>query len=174
MEDIKNTLNRLLQADSDELASDAGDIRHGFIVSEYRFILQAGTHCEIAARQDICSIPGCPSWFAGFINHRGNVVPIYDLELYFNEGKVREKPNRDAWFLLLGTHPSTAGFIIESIPSIVTAPTLEDSSENEGIPPFLVPFIHAKWHHDERFWYEIDHNALLEHLKSKIQPSIQQ
>lgn len=153
-------------ADTDDMAITAETIRHGFSINAWRFILQANTHCEVANQQSICPIPGCASWFSGFINHRGNVVPIYDIGIYFEPNLAREKSKGHTWFLLLGSHPNTVGFIIDQLPSILIDPSVAVNAKAENIPSRLKDFITSTWSYSNQVWFELDHKALLEHLKA--------
>jgi len=170
MDDIKSTLNRLLQASSPENLESRGDMRHGFQIGGYNLLLQSGTYCELTTRQNICSLPDCPSWFAGFINHRGHAVPTYDLDCFFSNSDTRTPLNRDFWILLLDSHPGTAGFIIHSLPSVLSDLSPVEAVEADGLPPPLAPFISSVWRRNEQRWFEINHKALLGHLKAQFQP----
>ncbi len=166
MDDLNSTLNRVLMADTDEKANTAEAIRHGFSINAWNFLLQADTHCEVATQQSICPIPGCSSWFSGFINHRGNVVPIYDLGVFLEPEAVKARSKGNTWFLLLGSHPDTAGFIIDQLPSILVDPSMSSEENPEVTPTALKDFIISTWNHNNRIWLEIDHKALLEHFKA--------
>lgn len=170
MDDIKSTLNRLLQAGGPESSKLVGVMRHGFQISGHNLLIPEGTSCELTTRQNICPLPDCPAWFAGFINHRGHAVPVYDLECFLCEGDTRPPSGRDFRILLLDPHPGTAGFIIHALPSVLSDLLPDELVETDGLPPLLAPFISSVWKQNEHRWYEIDHQALLGHLKAQFQP----
>ncbi len=174
MDDINSTLDRLLQADMATTAAAPGEIRHGFSLSGHHFLLQPGTYCELAAKQSICALPDCPDWFAGFINHRGHAVPVYDLVRYLDTNTPRAGQKREFWILLLDAHPNTAGFMIPTLPTVLTDLSSVEHINATDQPANLSSFISQAWQQNGQRWYEIDHTALLNHLKLQFQPSKQQ
>ena len=174
MDDINSTLNRLLQANDPDNARAVGEIRHGFRVAGCNLLLPQGTPCELASRQNICHLPDSPPWFAGFINHRGHAVPIYDLDLFFDESSPSPPVNQDFWILLLGSHPGTAGLIIHVLPSVLSDLSPDESGGEEGLPPGLSSLTTATWRQGDERWHEIDPGALLEQLKTHFQTTPKQ
>jgi chemotaxis signal transduction protein len=174
MDDINSTLKHLLSPDSLAQAEARGEIRHGFKLGEYHLLLQAGTYCELAARQPVCALPDCPVWFAGFINHRGHAVPIYDLACYLSPERKRTPLERAFRLLLLDAHPGTAGFIIHTLPQVLSELEPEPDTEPTELPASLSAVVSRSWHRQGQRWHEIDHRALLGRMKTEFQRSEQQ
>eukprot|EP01155_Anaeramoeba_flamelloides_P041692 Anaeramoba_flamelloidesc35324_g1_i3.p1 GENE.c35324_g1_i3~~c35324_g1_i3.p1 ORF type:complete len:137 (-),score=12.01 c35324_g1_i3:108-518(-) len=86
-EECSALMDDLIQPDSPDLSLSVSqedapgfdEIRHGFELDGQHLLLAAGTFSELASRSPICPLPDSPPWFAGFINHRGHTVPVYDL-----------------------------------------------------------------------------------------------
>lgn len=167
MDDLESLLGGPVEAISPISESEAHDIRHGFMLGDHRILLPHGTYSEIAAKQSICSLPDCPDWFAGFINHRGHAVPVYDLAGYLKNGKSDLRKN--FWVLLLDAHPDTAGFIIHSLPTVLSGLILDAHADTTELPSALSPFIHHVWQRKHHQWHELNHRALLHHLKMQFQ-----
>jgi len=81
-------------------APEFDEIRHGFLLDDQHFLLTTGTFSELAPKGRICPLPDSPVWFAGFINHRGNTVPVYDLPYLVHQ--ERTDLRAQYWILLLG------------------------------------------------------------------------
>lgn len=174
MDDINSTLSRLLQPGQADDSDTTGEIRHGFSLGTHNLLLQAGTYCELAARQNICAIPDCPNWFAGFINHRGHAVPVYDLSRYLELDSGRTRADKAFWLLLLNPHPDTAGLIIHALPAVLSDVSVNTRSRTFEIPSALAPFTGQAWVQNGELWHELDHGALLNHLKTQFQLPKQQ
>jgi len=174
MDDINSTLSRLLQPEYPDSSAATGEIRHGFTLGTHNLLLQAGTYSELASRQSICPIPDCPNWFAGFINHRGHAVPVYDLARYVGASSGRARAEQTFWLLLLNPHPDSAGLIIHALPAVLSDVTVNTRSRNFEMPSALEPFIGPTWVQNGELWHELDHNALLNHLKAQFQLPKQQ
>lgn len=148
-----------------ETPEDYPEVRHGFIIGDQPLMLAADVFSELASSTQICAIPDTPSWFTGFINNRGHTVPVYDLQQWLTDSPVNRR--KTFYILLFGKQPHTAGVLLGQIPSVLAAP------ENlEQLPPAHYPalseFVRAGYRSQKQIWLEIDHTALLNHLKHKF------
>jgi len=145
-----------------EAPQDYPEVRHGFIIGDQPLMLAADVFSELASSTQICAIPDTPAWFAGFINNRGHTVPVYDLQQWLTGSPVDRR--KGFYILLFGNQPHTAGVLLDQFPSVLTAP---DSLEQ--LPPahysVLSDFARVGYRSQKQTWLEIDHAALLNHLK---------
>jgi chemotaxis signal transduction protein len=141
------------------------EIRHGFELEGRHYLLAAGVFSELASRSPICPLPDSPPWFAGFINHRGHTVPVFDLPCLASE--KRSDQREPYWILLLDQQPHTAGFLLNRIPGVVTDPErVRDAlEESPSIPKPLQPFLRTQYRALDTCWHELDHQELLKQLK---------
>ncbi len=166
-------MDDLIQSDSSDLplstpqedAPSFEEIRHGFELDGQHYLLAASTFSELASRSPICPLPDSPPWFAGFINHRGHTVPVYDLPYMVHQ--ERTDLREPYWILLLDRQPYTAGFLLNRIPTVVTDPkrTGEPDAVSSSAPKPLQPFLSQQYHAQEKNWFELDHQELLQKLK---------
>lgn len=155
-------------ADSLPVTPDAGEapeVRHGFMLGEQPALLAADVFSELTAMPRLCPVPGTPDWFAGFINHRGHTLPVYDLQQWLTGSPVdRRQP---FYALLFDRQPHAAGFLLAELPTVLTAPTTLDTQ-----PPAryaaISEFVHKGYKCEGHTWLEIDHQALLNHLKNNF------
>ncbi len=150
---------------SQEDSPSFDEIRHGFELDGQHFLLTAGTFSELASRSPICPVPDSPPWFAGFINHRGHTVPVYDLPYMAHQHRIDLR--EPYWILLLDQQPHTAGFLLNRIPRVVTDPERigEQAMTTASVPKPLQPFLGQQYHAQEATWFELDHLELLKKLK---------
>ncbi|MBA4500989.1 chemotaxis protein CheW [Marinobacterium marinum] len=168
-------MDDLIQPDSSDLPASSpmeeegprfDEIRHGFELDGQYYLLTSGIFSELASKSQICQLPDSPPWFAGFINHRGHTVPVYDLPYMAHQQRTDQKGLY--WVLLLDRQPHTAGFLLTQIPSVVTDPEqIEQNDLNyDAHPRPLQPFLGTAYHAQDKSWIELDHRALLSKLKT--------
>lgn len=143
-----------------ELSSDSEpqfyELRHGFRVGGFALLLQQYIHAELIPCGQVCSIPETPDWFVGFINHRGEAVPVYDLARSLSQ---KDEKTRQRWLLLLDRQPDTAALLLYSTPQGITDPQQLEQEECIAIPDELQRFCSGQYHHQDMLWLEFDHRA---------------
>ncbi|TCK04927.1 chemotaxis protein CheW [Marinobacterium mangrovicola] len=158
-------MDELAQAlSSAEDQPSVGDVRHGFMLGDYRLLLTAGTLAELAGKAAICALPDTPAWFAGFINHRGHTVPVYDLNMLIGAGATDLK--RQYWILLLDRQPATFGVILRQLPAAINDPQPGSPEAAVQLPEPLAGCVSGQYQVDQQSWAELDHRALIQQLKS--------
>lgn len=145
---------------------EVGDVRHGFQLGQHRLLLAEGTFAELASKTAICGLPDTPDWFAGFINHRGHTVPVYDLSQLLGFGAT--DLSRQFWILLLDRQPSTLGILLRQLPAAISNPEPMPSEGEEALPEPLASSVSARYQVDQQLWIELDHHALIGHMKSSF------
>lgn len=140
-------------------------IRHGFMISSYPLMIMEGVRAEVVKAPSICSIPSTPDWFAGFINHRGETAPVYDLDHYL---QIVDEPKEDQeWVLLIDSHPNTVGVLLRQPPSSIVDPVLQDESLT-GLPDVVQQAAGQVYKYSNQQWLEVDHHRLFMALKQQF------
>lgn len=140
-------------------------IRHGFLISSYALMIKEGVRAEVVKAPAISSIPSTPEWFAGFINHRGEIAPVYDLDNYLQI--VQEPKKKQDWVLLIDHHPNAVGVLLSQPPSSMADPVLLES-ELTGFPDVLQQAAGDAFEHAGQHWLEVDHHQLFMALKQQF------
>jgi chemotaxis signal transduction protein len=144
---------------------DISQIRHGFEVGSYPLLISEQTRAEVVKLPSICAIPSTPDWFSGFMNHRGETVPIYDLNKYLQV--LNEKEEVQEWVLLIDDHPNTVGILLKDAPQSITDP--EQLNEDAvGLPEIIKNTVSNVYGHKNNKWFEIDHRRLFLALKKQF------
>jgi len=142
----------------DELHS----VRHGFVVANTHFLLPQGVFSEYINHVNTCNIPGTPPWFLGIANHRGETIPIFDLDKVF-------APNTEVasfnGVLLLGSHPNTVGIALRKSPVVLVNP---EHVEDAMVSPELRTFIIGTYVVKEQTWFDLDHHRLFSDLRARF------
>ncbi|EAR62528.1 chemotaxis protein CheW [Neptuniibacter caesariensis] len=140
-------------------------IRHGFMISSYALLIMEGVRAEVVKAPSICSIPSTPEWFAGFINHRGETAPVYDLDNYL---QMVDEPKQDQeWVLLIDNHPHTVGVLLRQPPRSITDPVCLNETLS-GLPEVIEQAAGDAYEFANQQWLEIDHHRLFLALKNQF------
>jgi len=139
------------------------EVRHGFRLGDCPLLLPGGTFSELTSQARICTLPDTPQWFAGYINHRGHTVPVFDLQPLL--GGAALDARQRYWILLIDRQPRTAGLLLRQFPQVLNDPAPARREPITGVPEVLRPFLQAACLHQGECWHELDHRALLGYLK---------
>jgi len=137
--------------------------RHGFFVGKIGILLPNNMNCEVTENLQICKIPNSPKWFSGMTNLRGNIVPLFDLGILFNQctDNIYAHPDEsERKQLFLEVNGDLVGFSSDGLPTRIM---LDGSHLLETIPPApseLEPFI-VKSYKKKDIWFDLNMNDLL-------------
>ncbi|MGB0468653.1 MAG: chemotaxis protein CheW [Pontibacterium sp.] len=153
----------LIQTEAIDATEAEQDVRHGFIVAESHLLIPKGLYSELVSRVRICPIPATPEWFCGFINHRGETVPVYDLTRL--SGKISTTSQDKRWILLLDEHPLMVGILLDSAPQGLATPRRLNTTEKTVVCELLQPFAGQYYEHQGSVWAEFEHRQFFTALK---------
>jgi chemotaxis signal transduction protein len=141
-------------------SGDARRVRYGFRVSSLSLLIQADTRSEVVEARGIAAMPNAPRWLAGYMNLRGNPVPVFDL------CAALDLPRNDAaqktMVLVLDKGDQAAGLLIDGVPRVV--PPGEAIEQPATLPARLAPFASQAITTDDGVWLEFDHPGFLTSL----------
>lgn len=156
-----DTQQQLNQASPAEIHT----IRHGFEVGSYHLLIAPQTRAEVVKSPAVCPLPGTPDWFIGVMNHRGEAVPVYDLDKYLEI--IEEPVQAKRWVLLIDTQPNTVGVILQAPPLSVIDP--DRLCEPVGdLPEVFKTAVNDLYQRDGVQWLEMDHQQLFLALKKQF------
>jgi chemotaxis signal transduction protein len=141
--------------------------RQGFVVGGLRLMTRYDEGSELAEIPTIYRLPNVPSWFLGFTNLQGVLVPVFDLARYLGLGG--QKPARPL-LLVLSHGANAAGVVIDGLPRRLRyAPG--DQTQLDAAPPKVVPYLRGACLIDDQPWFDLDANALLDTLARDMETS---
>jgi twitching motility protein PilI len=140
------------------------DIRHGFNVGSIYLLVPKGIASEVVQANAIYAIPNTPLWFSGFVNHRGEALPVFYLEALFNP-QLQDKKNKQ-WILFLEHQQKTCGLLINSCPYRLNNLTETTVEHVLGIPEVIKPYIEQVYYDGSHKWLDISSHNFLLSLKS--------
>ena len=101
--------------------SEVGEIGHAFRLGRHWFLLPPALPAELIPALPTARLPFTRPGFLGLANHRGDLIPIYDLAVWLDG----EAATGSGYFLILGQREARAGLRIDRIESRVLPPSLE-------------------------------------------------
>lgn len=137
-------------------------IRYGFRLGNLGFIIKADTVSELVERATVYPVPQTPPWLVGLVNLRGNLVPVFDLNLCLGlESGAREKH----YLLVLDESDDAVGLFTENLPQPVG-----ESRKLVRPPPLpkaLQGHVAEAYGLNNDIWVEFDHKQFFESLKTQ-------
>lgn len=158
-------MDPMLVSSEQESSQTIHKIRHGFEVGSYALLIKESTRAEVVKAPAVCAIPSTPDWFAGFINHRGETVPVYNLDKYLQI--LDEQSAEQSWVLLIDDHPNTVGVLLRQPPQSIIDP-VELDQDAAGLPEVIKQAAGTVWQYQEQQWLEVDHHRLFMALKKQF------
>lgn len=141
---------------------DDQDLRYGFQIGNMNFIYDKKMACELLRLVSVYAIPNTPKWMLGLINLRGALVPVFDLEKYFDFEPLEDKHKL---FLVLGKGEKAVAFRLKHYPELV-----RDLTQLENVPK-LIPKIDGHIlgaYKGKKVWLELDKEKFFSTLGEKV------
>ncbi|MBK1723891.1 chemotaxis protein CheW [Thiocystis violacea] len=96
-----------------EPEQEDGDFAHAFRIGDWWFLTPTDLPTEVSPPLHCARLPFTATWCLGLANHRGELIPIYDIRALMAE------PTRQlgGYFLMVGRRDARAGLRIDEIRS---------------------------------------------------------
>lgn len=144
------------------------EVRHGFEVAGNHLMIPRELYSELISRPRICRIPTTPIWFSGFINHRGETVPVFDLTALIQNDVAATGDQPQRWVLLLDEQPYMVGILLSEPPAALVAPTPLDETAASHLSDTLRPHTHGYVEHKDTVWAELNHRQFFAAVKERF------
>ncbi|HEY5993053.1 MAG TPA: chemotaxis protein CheW [Gallionellaceae bacterium] len=128
--------------------------RYGFRVGGLGLLIDPDAGSEVMAMPAMAVLPGAPPGFAGLINLRGNLAPLYDLRALLG---LPQQAGAQPLALVLGQGDDAVGIIIEGHPIALTR--LNALNDFPALPDTLAKYVPTGYTQDDTIWLEFDHHT---------------
>lgn len=142
-------------------------VRYGFRVGGLGLLIDPDAGSEVLPIPAMAVLPGAPPGFAGLINLRGHLAPLYDLRVLL--GLAPPQPGTQPLALVLGQGDDAVGIIIEGYPAALTR--LNSLNDFPALPDTLTKYVPTGYAQDGAIWLEFDHRAFFEEICSAKKPA---
>ncbi len=149
---------------------------YGFSVGGWNFLLKQGLYSELLITPEIAPLPGSPPHFLGLTNVRGNLVPVYQLELWLNEpGAAPTTSPRYA--LIIDAVEKGVALVVGDKPLSVSLGDFHEEARGEDISSTFGGAVAASYRQsrqalgatDRETWHLLNHQHLFHVLSTSEQ-----
>lgn len=137
------------------------DLCYGFRLANIGLLIKPNTHTEVMETLPIFPLPNTSPWSLGLCNLRGNIVPVYDLEVALNLNQVGEKKR---YLLVLGKADRAVGQLIRELPQPRIWNQNQIMENQPPLPERLNGFVSNACMIDHQVWMNFDHQGLFQSL----------
>lgn len=138
-------------------------VRYGFRIGDIGLLIGADTVSEVLENIPIFPIPRTPGWLSGLLNLRGNLVPVFDLKLFF---QLNQQSSHKRHVLVLDRGDTTVATLIEGLPqSVVTTRKL---SHLPPLPSALQAHTSLAYVNKDAVWLEFDHKNFFQFIGNQL------
>ena len=119
--------------------------------------------CEITDRPAVARVPNTPAWLLGLANHRGVVVPVFDLERAFSVERPGQR-NTSRRLLIIGAGEAAVAVITDELPLLVGFTASDLREDGASLPATLAKFLIGRYQKDAVEWLMFDYLGFFEGL----------
>lgn len=139
--------------------------RYGFEIGDLGFLIKQETICEAVKGFKIFPIPNTRSWMRGWINLRGNLIPVYDLALLLG---LTEEPKYYENLLILDKQSESIGILIDKLPKSCDVSHWQKMDHIPQLQVNMTDYIRHAYQADDRIWLDLEHKSFFESIKDLI------
>jgi twitching motility protein PilI len=132
-------------------------VRYGACVGSVRLLLPEHLPSEVVAGTVIYPIPNTAPWFAGMINLRGNLVPVFDLHRLIGLPLGDDRP-----LLVLGRGAEAVAVPTDGLPRTVGRSVR--TTHLPTVPTALEAYLSGAQLEGETIWLDLDLGRLFQAL----------
>ncbi len=138
------------------------DTRYGFRLGELRFLLRPQEKVEAIKAVPACPMPNTPHWFAGMINLRGNLLPVFDIKQLLD----MKSPEPPKWIIVFGQDNRATGIYADTLPAgvIVERP----ANVHPRLHEFLQDCVENTLMQGDNLWIEVAFEKMFEDLRARF------
>lgn len=154
----------LPEAATDEPAAVAPSVFfRGIRVAGMNLLFDMSVICEIIDRPAVARVPNTPAWLLGLANHRGVVVPVFDLARAFSAGSAAQG-NTSRRLLVIGAGEAAVAVITDELPLHIGFTASDLREDGATLPAALAQYLIGRYQKDAVDWLMFDYLGFFEGL----------
>ncbi len=138
--------------------------RQGFFIGDIGLMVDFADGSELTEIPTYYRVPNAPDWLAGLTNLHGIVIPVFDLQKYFN---LSTEKNKKRMLMVLQHEEKAIGIIVNGLPTRLTYSESQRMTNNTS-PSNLSQYIQSAYLIDQHLWFELDSSSLARGLERAI------
>ncbi len=131
-------------------------VRYGFWVTKIGLLIPPYTPSEVMDEMPIYPLPNTAKWFSGLFNLRGNIIPVYDLELLFG---FRKGGAEKHYLIVLDKGEKAVGLLSNVLPKQHMLDERLVMSNRPPLPQHLETHVSKAYIIDQKVWVDFDHEG---------------
>lgn len=136
----------------------------GVRVGSFGFVLEPTTLYEIVESVRISPLPGVSPVCKGLINHRSNVVPVYDITELLTDAKPRSWERRR--LLILSARENAVGMLLYDLPVQIRVDDPVEPTDIIDVPETFRRHASGGYWNNDRLWLDIDLDSFFTELRA--------
>lgn len=137
----------------------------GFHVGNIGLLISPNITSELTEVKTVCSIPNTAPWFLGLINLRGNLVPVFDLNMLL---QLEDDTEKKRMLLILGEGNTAGAIMINGLPLHITLSVADKLDVLPPLPEALKPYTLVAFDRNGEVWFTFDHLGFFQSLATKV------
>ena len=140
-------------------------VRYGFKIGDIGFLISENMLSEVIKNTKIYPLPNTKPWMRGLVNVRGNLVPVFDLSLMLELGKIQ---NNNINLLVLGKGSESIGLIITGLPQSCEIGNWKKLPQMPREIPGLDEHVNSVYLANDMVWLEFNEKTYFESIKEQV------
>lgn len=138
-------------------------VRRGARFGRLGIVLAPGMLYEVVESVNITPLPGVKPLFKGFVTHRSNVVPVYDLAGLIDGECLHWERKR---LLILNSGREAVAVLLYELPFQIRGETPAGPERIDAVPEILRRHTREVWRSRETLWLAPDYEGLFTELST--------
>jgi twitching motility protein PilI/purine-binding chemotaxis protein CheW len=136
--------------------------QRGLRLGSFGIVLEPDALYEIIEHARLSPFPGVSKIFRGIINHRGNVVPVYDLSEI--TGVIPDSWERSR-LMMLNTGQEAVALVIFELPFQITPRVPVALEEIENVPAIFLDHTRQAYRESGKLWLSLQYDTFFAALR---------
>lgn len=122
----------------------------GFRLGRHYFVAAMEEITEILRVPAFTRLPNVKPWVQGVANVRGRLIPVVDLDSFFETPSQESMRNRR--ILVIDQQDQTDGLIVDGVEGMQYFPVDDFVAEVPDLPATIQPYVRGHYQRDDRVW----------------------
>lgn len=130
----------------------------GFRIDNIHLVSEMSTINEILSIPSYTRIPGAQPWVKGLANVRGTLIPIIDLRILLNAGRVKQQ--KHTRMLVIKNDGAVAGFMVDEVFGMRHFFATDKQDEMSDAAEYIKPYVYGAYEQGALTWGLFDMNKI--------------
>ncbi|HMW47487.1 MAG TPA: chemotaxis protein CheW [Cellvibrionaceae bacterium] len=134
---------------------------YGFTVGGQGYMVSPGVYSELIKNPSWSALPNVQHHFAGLLNVRGTIVPVFHLDCFING---TTPATAAPYVLVIGTLAQAAALVLNEKPQAIDLSRSVQTDDYLHAPKAIAHCIKHSYRCDNQVWLELSHEVLFSTL----------